>query len=388
MGNRSKMFSILQVFVLIFISGIQESLSQWNPDACRNPNGVIGSCINIRQCPILLNILQSRPLDPQNVRFLQESKCGFEGRDPKVCCVDQQQSQRPDPSENNNNNNNNNGNIASRADLLPEDCGHDLQLRIVGGERAEIDEFPWMVLLEYQKSTGKTTACGGVLISKRYVVTAAHCLKGKDLPKTWRLTNVRLGEYNTDTDPDCVMDSDNSEVCAPPLITVGVEETIVHENYQPLDRNQFNDIALLRLSRDVEFTDYVKPICLPKTNDLPARFWVAGWGKTESRSSSAIKLKLAIPIVDLSACQGRYASAGVNLGSSQLCAGGGRGKDSCRGDSGGPLMSMETAADGTGKWTAAGVVSFGPSPCGMEGWPGVYTRVASFTDWIVRNMRL
>lgn len=98
-------------------------------------------------------------------------------------------------------------------------------------------------------------------------------------------------------------------------------------------------------------------------------------------------LQLSIPIAEGSACQSRYGNAGVSLGSSQICAGGQRGKDSCRGDSGGPLMSVERAADGTGKWTAVGIVSFGPSPCGMEGWPGVYTRVSSFSDWILKNMR-
>ncbi|XP_063985537.1 CLIP domain-containing serine protease HP8-like [Diachasmimorpha longicaudata] len=379
------MVSTLQVCALIFITGIQDSLSQWNRDSCRNPNGIIGTCINIRQCPSLLNILQYENSDPQKIKFLQNSICGYEGKDPKLCCVDQQlptPTLAPDPNDNNNN-----GNIASRSDLLPENCGPDLQLKIVGGVQVRIDEFPWMALLEYQKPTGTTTACGGVLVSKRYVLTAAHCLKGKDLPKTWKLINVRLGEYNTDTDPDCVMDSDKSEICAPPLVTVGIEEAIAHENYQPLDTNQINDIALLRLTREVQFTDYVQPICLPKTNKLPPRFWVAGWGKTEFRSSSPIKLKLAVPFVNQSICENKYGMYNVRLGSSQVCAGGEIGKDSCRGDSGGPLMSVETAADGTQKWAAAGVVSFGPSPCGMQGWPGVYTRVAAFTDWIVRNMR-
>ncbi|XP_011313455.1 uncharacterized protein [Fopius arisanus] len=145
-SNIFKMFSISQVLILIFI--VTKSLSQSSPDACRNPNGDVGSCINIRQCTALMNILQSRPLDPQNVRFLQESRCGFEGRDPKVCCVGQHQSVGPDSDQNGETNN---GSIASRADLLPDDCGRDLSLRILGGERAEIDEFPWMVLLEYQK---------------------------------------------------------------------------------------------------------------------------------------------------------------------------------------------------------------------------------------------
>lgn len=80
-------------------------------------------------------------------------------------------------------------------------------------------------------------------------------------------------------------------------------------------------------------------------------------------------------------CNNVYQSQRRIIGDTQICAGGDKGKDSCRGDSGGPLMG---ATNGTkGQFTyLAGLVSYGPSPCGMEGWPGVYTRVASYIDWI------
>lgn len=64
-----------------------------------------------------------------------------------------------------------------------------------------------------------------------------------------------------------------------------------------------------------------------------------------------------------------------------MCAGGSRGFDSCRGDSGGPLMTIDNTAK-MPYWFLAGIISFGPSPCGQENWPGVYTRVGSFVDWI------
>lgn len=196
---------------------------------------------------------------------------------------------------------------------------------------------------------------------------------------------MRLGEYNTATHPDCISDGADGVTCADDPVTVGVEETIVHEDYGPNSLHQRYDIALLRLSRDVFFTDYIKPICLPGSSKLSSTLVAAGWGKTESKSESEVKLKVGLPLTEMGACKQKYQSAGVRLGEGQLCAGGERGKDSCRGDSGGPLMQRQF--DGNMRWETVGVVSFGPSPCGMVGWPGVYTKVYDYMPWILSKMR-
>lgn len=67
----------------------------------------------------------------------------------------------------------------------------------------------------------------------------------------------------------------------------------------------------------------------------------------------------------------------MQLWEGQLCAGGVKGKDSCKGDSGGPLMYENDKT-----FEVVGVVSFGPSPCGRENIPGVYTKVFAYKDWI------
>lgn len=390
-------FGILQMMILVAVSQFQ------GQSDCPSLYGKPGQCIGIRQCPELLNLLQMRPLKPETVDLLRQMQCGFDDINPRVCCPIQRTSIRDDESSGNtfdpnpnserpNNSivNTNDQNIQydfSNNPLLPTDCGKDLSQRIYGGEITGLDEFPWMALLEYVTLNGIRTACGGVLISRRYVLTAAHCVKGKDLPRTWQLSNVRLGEYDTDSDRDCVPDDERTVICADDPVTVEIEEQIAHESYQPSSRDQKYDIALLRLSRDVTFTTYIKPICLPPTASLEQKLFVAGWGKTENGSSSNVKLKLTLPLFDKEQCHRTYGNAGVMLGHGQICAGGQKDKDSCKGDSGGPLMTMERSRDRSGRWTVVGVVSFGPLPCGMLGVPGVYTRVIDFVPWILDKMR-
>lgn len=111
---------------------------------------------------------------------------------------------------------------------------------------------------------------------------------------------------------------------------------------------------------------------------------MAGWGYTERSRSSPVKLKLEVPFVSQSSCGRLFSRAGVTLRSGQICAGGEEGRDSCRGDSGGPLMN--TFRDDAGQWYLEGVVSFGNS-CGQRGWPGVYTNVAEYLEWIEETVR-
>lgn len=228
--------------------------------------------------------------------------------------------------------------------------------------------------------------CGGFLINKRYVVTAAHCVTGKEVADTGRLINVRLGEYNTETEVDCVQLGTTSE-CADPVQNFGIEETIVHEGYRPVDTSflkRENDIALVRLSGNVKYSEFVAPICLP-SDSFPGtgenkQLVVAGWGRTLVSKRSPIKLKVNVPTYNFESCRQVYSLRNINLVDSQVCAGGNYAQDSCSGDSGGPLMSRENGA-----WIAEGIVSFGLG-CGVER-PAVYTKVQSFLPWIRSKLR-
>ncbi|XP_031619831.1 serine protease easter-like isoform X2 [Contarinia nasturtii] len=272
---------------------------------------------------------------------------------------------------------------------MPGECGSQLQERIVGGEESSIFEYPWFALIEYTK-TGESPRfiCGGTLIHKDYVITAAHCINEPKLVQSgWKIKSVRLGEHDLRTDIDC----DDDEVCAPPVVNVDILETFVHEAYDPNSPTQYNDIALMRLSHSVEFTDFVRPICLPFSPTVRVENFdgihlsVCGFGGTENGTSSDVKLKVEINGFNWDRCNNLY---GRQLVTTQICAGGEHGKDSCSGDSGGPLMRDSKLMSTLPITYLVGIVSRGPQACGKKDYPAIYTRVDKFLSWIRYQIKL
>ncbi|KAJ8684399.1 hypothetical protein QAD02_020191 [Eretmocerus hayati] len=434
-------------------------------NGCRTSTGEPGDCINLMLCSEFLFILEhSSDSSPSRFELIRLNHCGFDGNDPKVCCPrrNQQDSQdqkptslfrlRPpklaenqdksdsllktlnlDESKKRGHGNANrmiNENEEHRIRLEDRifenetgteffqttgdppkvgqfssaDCGIDQSNRIYGGTIAEIDEFPWMAILEFNTPDGVRLGCAGLLIGPQYVLTAAHCIRdGLIIPPSWRLRSVRLGEYNLRTDPDCIPEGLEGLRCAPPALSYGIEFAVAHERFRPSDQNQRNDVALIKLAVPAVLNAYVRPICLPKNSELRHRLYVAGWGRTGitssfqhdggpgaagsgGRSSSAVQLvKLTVPLIDKQRCDRAYAVKGIFLGPSQICAGGERGKDTCTGDSGGPLMQRDSS---TARWHAVGIVSFGPTLCGSSDWPGVYTKLHDYLPWLIEKLRL
>ncbi|KXJ82503.1 hypothetical protein RP20_CCG013184 [Aedes albopictus] len=250
--------------------------------------------------------------------------------------------------------------------------------RIVGGSDTSLEEFPWFALLNYVNRKGvEAFKCGGSLINRRYVLTAAHCLDNEHLDAGERFVNVRLGDHDTSNEIDCDEKDELNRVCADPPQNIGFEELIIHPGYRKNDPNQHNDIALIRLELDAVLNLFVTPICLPDASfpgSRPGRrVTITGFGHTGRTRFSGIKQKALVPIVDQQQCRQKWSR--ITIGEGQLCAGAEFNIDSCSGDSGGPLMSQKLY------WTIEGVVSFGYK-CGLEGWPGVYTRVSNYVDWI------
>ncbi|KAF2903038.1 hypothetical protein ILUMI_03135 [Ignelater luminosus] len=272
-----------------------------------------------------------------------------------------------------------------KSNLLPgrDVCGKQTEDRIYGGIQTGIAEFPWMALLGITSNrTGDAFyICGGALINRRYILTAAHCAVED-------ITIVRLGEHDVDKKRDCEDDTPGLEDCSDDPIDVGIEKKIPHKDYD--DETHVHDIALLRLKKEVNYTNYVTPICLPLTSELKNQKYegttltTAGWGVTEKGYTSGVKLKVDLSVVPNSNCTEIYKKYDLPIEDSHICAGGEEGKDSCQGDSGGPLMLRDRVKDEE-NFIAVGVVSFGYG-CGIKGVPGVYARVTDYREWIAKNI--
>ena len=241
------------------------------------------------------------------------------------------------------------------------------QARIVGGWKAEITQWPWQVKVFMHTALG-VGHCGGSLISPNWVLTAAHCVEPRDNshnPVPVERFTVRVGSSYS---------SDGGRI-------VDVERAIAHPGYSPSGHH--HDIALLKLSESVPVTPEVRPIQLASERltrvfaGPDACAVVTGWGRIQfdHRTGSEELRAVGLPIVSNEQCRAVFS----DIIDAQICAGyrdGGR--DSCHGDSGGPLV----VGGGPAAWQQVGIVSYGVLECGKSGSPGVYTRVASYIDWI------
>lgn len=238
------------------------------------------------------------------------------------------------------------------------------RIEVVGGDPVTTDAVPWQVALVLKGDPATALICGGTLIAPAWVVTAGHCAsdsKGSALAPS-RLEVI----YATD---------DLARVGG----RVAVAHVFLHPGYRVIDDEPYDDIALLELEQPVarQHIALVSSVSEPTLAAPGALVEVSGWGyESESaRSKSKTLLAATVAIVSREDCR-KAPEYRKRITDGMLCAAR-PGKDACTYDSGGPL----TAAVAGGTKVLVGIVSWGKG-CARPGLPGVYTRVASYLDWI------
>nr|XP_017107880.2 serine protease grass-like [Drosophila bipectinata] len=234
---------------------------------------------------------------------------------------------------------------------------------------------PWMALLEYNTTQPFRARfkCGGTLITSKFVLTAAHCIKDT-------LVSVRLGEYDLNKTDDCVFFG-NEKICLDSPLDVPIEKMFVHGGFNKT--RLVNDIALIRLKDPVRFTDWIRPICLPMSLDLQLEsqsttkpLEVVGWGITELNQLSNVPKKAFIRRLPLTQCI-------FDIRDKRFCATADE-VDSCQGDSGGPL-AFHALYNGKQRLVQLGIVSYGYEKCREHPY-AFYTDVAEYMGWITETI--
>ncbi|XP_038061951.1 mannan-binding lectin serine protease 1-like isoform X2 [Patiria miniata] len=248
----------------------------------------------------------------------------------------------------------------------PYDASRDIVQKISTGTDARKGSAPWLAQLWYVDKG--TLFCHGSILDNRWILTAAHCIRARNATKNDIM--IRLGDH------DKSLPEMEEQVYR-------VEDIKVHRSFST---KLFDaDVALVKLTQAIQFTDYVKPICLPvkplsKSMLRPGTYGtVSGWGKVSSHDENYPRhlKRVTLPVQDQVVCR---RSTHFEVTPNMFCAGysaANRG-DSCEGDSGAPFAVQHMNTD---RWYILGVVSWGEG-CDRKDKYGFYVRLHRYTAWI------
>lgn len=245
--------------------------------------------------------------------------------------------------------------------VLPAFYTAQITTFVSGGQEAHIKDVPHQVSLQVLGINN----CGGSIIGNRWILTAAHCFKD---PIMASITTVKAGITKLDT----------------PISTTReyqIKRVIKHPNYNGITEE--NDIALLELTRNIEFNSNTKIISLGEYSylyDIGRKAKVSGWGLPHpGMETGSNELRIVeVPIMKNSEAQVNYART-ITGGMMATSPFSNDRKGACEGDSGGALITKDL----DGEVKQIGIVSWGTQQClgGIHS-PTIYTKVANYIDWI------
>ncbi|KAH9377512.1 hypothetical protein HPB48_013023 [Haemaphysalis longicornis] len=291
----------------------------------------------------------------------------------------------------------------------------DAEDRVVGGQEAVPGSWPWHAGLHSSPYFESNYFCGGALISDRHVLTAAHCANacfppsGQNNDFTFQAdvgvqvvcrskiaTKFPFDANAGRQQPELPIGCEASD-SAPPrtsTCTLGrINRNIrdVTEQYLPAEHlcmhvDENKDIAIVKLSRSVNFTDTVRPACLPEADsELPddTTLYSTGWGQTDELDPSS-KPEGLKQVMTKSIANDRCVKKFHEVPDYLLCGSYEEGTP-CQGDSGGPLVRK--ADDGT--WFLEGIVHKGGKLCAsLRHFRAMrYMKVSHFVDWVDEYLR-
>ncbi|XP_046972750.1 CUB and peptidase domain-containing protein 2-like isoform X2 [Vanessa cardui] len=261
---------------------------------------------------------------------------------------------------------------------------------IVSGSASKGGNWPWHAAIYRIHRLSLQYICGGSLISKLLILTAAHCVTINEAPVNHESLGVVLGKTSLLTNEITSQERK-------------VYQVIVHDDFKK--KTLDNDIALLKLSAEVSFTNYVQPACVwldavyDQLDSYEITGTVVGWGIDQSDSLSNDLHEATIPTVPTLTCVLYDPVFYSNiLNEKKFCAGNANGTAACNGDSGGGYVVFVSDTKDpsykidyqTGAWYVKGIVSVtlarkDSSICEPNAYT-VYTDVAKYRDWILKYM--